>query len=172
MADGEIVRVLVSGVAGPDGKPIKVSEATARRDLAAISDEFRGIFDSDDAIEREIGAAFQRYKLIGTKAMGGKRPNYHAAIAATDRVVKIAASRSDRWGHLAGTGRARGAQEVGPAAPLVAEGDAELVARAQELMTKPLDELRTHHRRLRERMDELGLTLEAGGELPKAAGAE
>lgn len=155
MAEGEIVRALEAGVQGADGHPIRASESTIRRDLAAVSAEFQALFDSEDAIEREIGAAWEAYKGIARKAQAGPRPNYHAAISALDRVVKIAASRSPRWRHLAGAAAARS----GPDLPLVDTPDAELVARAQELAAMDSTELRAHHRQLRERMAALGLEL-------------
>lgn len=158
MAEGAIVQALVQGVE-VDGVRYCCSDATARRDLAAISDEFRAIFDSDDAIEREIGAAWEAYKTIARRAQSGSKPNYHAAIAALDRVVKIAASRSARWAQLAGGGRA----VTEPPRPLVDEPDAELTARAQELAALGLDELRDYHRSLRERVDALGLEVVDGG---------
>jgi len=159
MGEGEIVRVLVAGVQA-EGRTIKVSEATARRDLAAVAQEFRDLFDSDDSVALEIGAAWEGYKRIARAAQGGTRPNYHAAISALDRVVKIAASRSPRWRHLAGSAASRTTTET---PGLVPEGDAELVARAQELAGLDDQELREHHRRLRERMADLGLQELPGG---------
>lgn len=167
MAEGEIVRALVLGVQGPDGKAIRVSEATARRDLAAISDEFKALFDSDEAVEREIGAAWETYKGIARKAQAGPRPNLHAAIAALDRVVKIAASRSPRWRHLAGSAASRTTE---PIPGLVEDSDAEILARAQELAGMEPDQLRAHHRQLRERMADLGLDLVDGGRAAKVEG--
>lgn len=161
MAEGEIVQVLVQGVQGPDGKPIKVSEATARRDLAAVSAEFAAIFDSDEAVEREIGAAWEAYKAIARKAQAGSRPNYHAAISALDRVVRIAASRSERWRHLAGAHGRRASE--GDAPPLVEGDDAELLARAQEVARMDDRELLAHHRQLRQRIADLGLEVVDGG---------
>jgi len=165
MGEGEIVRVLVAGIS-VEGKPIKVSEATARRDMAAVAAEFRDLFDTDDSVELEIGAAWERYKGIARAAQAGPRPNYHAAIAALDRVVKIAASRSPRWRHLAGSAASRSTE---PIPGLVEEGDAELMARAHELVGMEPDELRAHHRELRARMEALGLTEFPGG---KAAGGK
>ena len=164
MPEGEIVRRLVEGLA-VGSKTFQVSEATARRDLVAISDEFRGLFDSEDAIEREIGVAWERYKRLASEAMnpkpvGGRpqRPQYHAAITALDRVVKIAASRSARWRHLAGGAAMRaelGTPEIGEEQ----EHAQRLAARAQELAQLEPDELRGHHRKLRERMEAHGLTV-------------
>lgn len=167
MAEGEIVRAVTAGVRGADGQVIQASESTVRRDLAAVSDEFRALFDSDDAIEREIGAAWEGYKAIARKAQAGNRPNYHAAISALDRVVKIAASRSPRWRHLAGSAASRTTTEF---PGLVEDGDAEIVARAQELASMDDQELRAHHRQLRERMDALGLELVDGKAGAKASG--
>lgn len=169
MAEGEIVQVLVKGVQGPDGKPIQVSESTARRDLAAIAEEFKAIFDSEEAIEREIGAAFESFKGISRKAQAGPKPNYHAAISALDRVVKIAASRSPRWRHLAG---GSGARAVGELPPLVEADDAELQARAQELARMDSAELIAHHRQLRERVAALGLEVVEGGAPRRASGED
>ncbi len=163
MAEGEIVQVLTRGVRGPDGQPIKVSEATARRDLAAVASEFRDLFDSDDAIEREIGAAFDRYRQIAIVAAKGPKPNFPAAISANDRIVKIAASRSTRWAHLAGVAAVRALGEDSAGLPPLVEGDSELMARAQELATMDMDELRDHHRQLRDRVAALGLDVVEGG---------
>jgi len=160
MADGEIVRALVIGLP-IEGRVVKVSEKTARDDLAAVSDEFRDLFDCDDAVEREIGAAWERYKLIAKNAQLGKRPNYHAAIAALDRVVKIAASRSTRWRHLAGSAASKATTEL---PGLVPETDAELLARAQELAGLEPDDLREQHRQLRDRVEALGLARGPAGE--------
>jgi hypothetical protein len=165
MGEGEIVRVLVAGVQA-GGEVVRVSEATARRDLAAVAAEFRDLFDSDDSVELEIGAAWERYKGIAKAASSGPRPNFHAAISALDRVVKIAASRSPRWRHLAGSAASRTTTDT---PGLIPEGDAELVARAQELAGLDDQELREHHRRLRERMNALGLTELPGGKDEGAA---
>lgn len=168
MAEGEIVAALTKGLEGPGKVVIRVSEATARRDLAAVSEEFRAIFDSDDAVEREIGVAWERYKGIAKQAISGPRPQLHAAIAALDRVVRIAASRSPRWRHLAGSAASRMNPE--PPGGLGDAEDAELLARAQELAGMDEEDLKAHHRRLRARMTEMGLEVLDGGPVGKASG--
>lgn len=101
--ESEIARMLELGVELAEGGRrivVKASKSTVRRDVAAIADEFRGLFDSDEARELEIGAAYARLKAIAVSAASGARPQYTAAIRANEAVIRIASGRSDRWRHL------------------------------------------------------------------------
>lgn len=183
--EGEIVRQLVAGVEDllGAGGVYQVSESTARRDLVAVKSELAGSLGDQEAQDAEVLAAFMRYKLIAARAMGGftvdvegvdakvaarlARPNLHAAIAATDRVVKIAALGSAKWGALSGV--KGGVVPAGELPPLV-EGEDELVARARELARMDTQDLAERQRQLQERIDHLGLEVHQGAK--SAAGGE
>lgn len=154
--NGEIVRLLVQGVQIPGGPIVKVSESTARRDVDAVEAEFADLFPTEAAADAEIGKCYEVYTRISVDAAKGPRPQYHAAITATDRRVKIAASRSSRWRHLAGPLGA-------PPGANVPELEAEAAARVAELAGMDDAELEKHHRRLVERANLLGLEVHPGG---------
>lgn len=158
VSNAEIVRLMVEGVKLAGGKCVKVSDSTARRDIEAVEAEFADLFPTEAAADAEIGKCLELYKTIAHAAVKGARPQYHAATTALDRIVKIAASRSSRWRHLAGT--------LVPA-PGAGGGDvdAEAAARVAELTSADDPELVGYHRRLTERLSALGLTVHPGGNM-------
>ena len=162
MTTGEIVALLVAGAANPKTGTLlaaRVSESTARRDVAAVEEELAALFSTEEAADAEIGACYELYKKISVAASSGPKPQYHAAITATDRRIRIAASRSSRWRHLAGP--------LGAAAPMgsLPEADAEAAARLAELAAMDDDGLIARHRQLVERANLLGLEVLDGGAL-------
>lgn len=163
VSNGEIVRLLVQGVQLSGGPVVKVSESTAHRDVAAVEAEFADLFPTEAAADAEIGKCYEVYTRISVEAAKGAKPQYHAAITATDRRVKIAASRSSRWRHLAGPLTA-------PPGGAVPEDQAEAAARVAELAGMDDQELEKHHRRLVERANLLGLEIHPGGDLTKRTG--
>lgn len=161
LPDGQIVKLLVQGTRPhKGGEIIKVSEATARRDLEAVGQEFSDLFGDENMITREIGAAFERYKLIGSRAMAAGR--YSAAVQATDRVLKIAATAStqDRFRRLV---ERRRADIPGTGAGADGLGDGEMSAALAELEALELGELEQVHRQKLARLESMGIKVLDGG---------
>lgn len=158
VSNAEIVRLMVEGVKLSSGKCVKVSDSTARRDIEAVEAEFADLFPTEAAADAEIGKCLELYKTIAHSAVKGPRPQFHAATTALDRIVRIAASRSGRWRHLAGT-------LVAPPGGGGGDVDAEAAARVAELASADDPELTQYHRRLTERLAALGLTVHPGGNI-------
>jgi hypothetical protein len=137
-----------------------VSVSTAQRVLKDVADEFRGLFDDADHVEREIGAAFERLKRIADRAeRAGK---YTSAITANDRIIKLLAPRSKRWQHVtSGETPLAGGGSIEPPHALeglpLAVGDAELADLARE------------SGRLARQIERMGLTVIPGGAAEKKA---
>ncbi len=155
--ESEIARMLEVGVAMEEGGRrvvVKASKSTVRRDVAAIADEFRGLFDSDESRELEIGAAYARLKAIAVSAASGARPQYTAAIRANEAVIRIASGRSDRWRHLVDRRHAIQQDDEDPEAEVDA-GD----ARRAELARMTTEDLQERSRTLQASVERLKLKL-------------
>jgi len=173
-ARSAVVAHLVRGVKLDDGRTIRVSESTARRDVAAVAEEFVGLFEDADMVALEVGSAAERIKEDARKLRQGHK--YAQAARIELLYVRLITAQRPEWAALHGGKTAAnvtvGGVTVGVAAghPAPASGSAEeddwLRQRAAELASKSPAELRSHVEVLRGRVAHL--TVHEGGAAPAA----
>ena len=155
MSRAEVVALLVKGAVierGKAGEAIKMimcSETTAKNDVRAVAEEYKGLFSDEDHAAVEIGTSIDRIRKL---AAGGR--SEHVRLLANKMIIELAAGGAPQFKTLLSARRA-GAEDLDTPEVPRAEGD--------ELERLELEELKRVHAQKRLRVDAMGLTVVPGG---------